>query len=403
MNNAKPVKRRKGYIRLAMLVLLLVFAVRSLAGIRSNALETVLVQYGEVKIEEETKGVIIRNERLIKAPISGKVSFIAQENVKVPVNAKLLEVKRDRIDEETIRRYNEINQKIEALNNMDSENTGVEVGRGIHQYLSNISYLILSGNLLPVYYEKERLTREISKSTALDSSGSNLDTLIQEKEKIEEVIEDGIKVEHAEFSGVPVYTLDGYEEVLTVEHLDEVDLSKLKPADSFRINIQDGVKAGEPVLKLVDNCKWHIATELTREFGENLKEGSRISVRFIDKEDATVDARIERLSDGNNGIVAFLEIKDYVPGMLEERFVNISVIRNRYRGYVIPVNAIAQKGDGAEVMVLQGGKIVAKKIVVKGSDGENAVVESGQEGYKLKLYDKVIINWEKFGGSKDGH
>jgi putative membrane fusion protein len=403
MNNAKPVKRRKGYIRLAMLVLLLVFAVRSLAGIRSNALETVLVQYGEVKIEEETKGVIIRNERLIKAPISGKVSFIAQENVKVPVNAKLLEVRRDRIDEETIRRYNEINQKIEALNNMDSENAGVEVGRGIHQYLSNISYLILSGNLLPVYYEKERLTREISKSTALDSSGSNLDTLIQEKEKIEEVIEDGIKVEHAEFSGVPVYTLDGYEEVLTVEHLDEVDLSKLKPADSFRINIQDGVKAGEPVLKLVDNCKWHIATELTREFGENLKEGSRISVRFIDKEDATVDARIERLSDGNNGIVAFLEIKDYVPGMLEERFVNISVIRNRYRGYVIPVNAIAQKGDGAEVMVLQGGKIVAKKIVVKGSDGENAVVESGQEGYKLKLYDKVIINWEKFGGSKDGH
>ncbi|MBA1333767.1 MAG: hypothetical protein HPY66_0160 [Firmicutes bacterium] len=400
MKNARPAKKGKGYIRIAIIAIMLVLTVKALLGVRSNAIETVLLEYGEVKIMEQAKGVVVRMEKTVKAPISGRIAYIVPENVKVPVGTKVLEIKRDRIDDETLARYNEINKRIQALGDLDSEAAPDNSTGNVMKYLANISRLIHEGSLLAVYYEKEHLVRELNRSTALASSANELKLLLQEKDKIEKEMDGGVKAEYTQFPAVPVYALDGYEEVLTVESIKEINPAELSPPAVLRIDLNKGVEAGETVLKLVDNRKWYIVSQLSSGFGEDIKENKNVSIEFPGDDTVTVKGRVIGSKTTDQGTVVYIEIKDYVPGIFEQRFVDIILIKERYSGFVVPQKAIIEKGNETEVLVLQEGKVRSKKVAVKASDGINAVVESVQNGPALKLYDQVIINWERFGGNE---
>jgi hypothetical protein len=72
--------------------------------------------------------------------------------------------------------------------------------------------LIDEGNLAMVYYEKERLAREMNYSLAANATQSEREELIRQKEEPGRNDRGSIKAEFAPFSGVPVYSLDGYEE-----------------------------------------------------------------------------------------------------------------------------------------------------------------------------------------------
>lgn len=404
MKNDRPAKKtnkkRKGYIRIGIIIIMLILTVKAVLGIRSNAVETVLLEYGEVRITEQAGGVVVRIEEAVKAPISGKIAYIAPENVRVPVGTKVLEIRRDRVDDETLARYNEINQRIQALGGLDSEAPPADTSDDAMKYLSSIGRLIHEGSLLAVYYEKERLVRELSRSTALASSANELQQLLQEKDKIEKDMDGGVKAEYAQFPAVPVYAVDGYEDVLTAESIKEINPAELNPPDVTRIDLNKGVEAGDTVLKLIDNRKWYIVSRLSSGFGGDIKENKNVSIQFPGVDNVTVKGRVIGSKTTDEETIVYIEIKDYVPGIFEQRFVDIILIKERYSGFVVPQKTIIEKDGGTEIMVLQEGKVRSKKVAVKGSDGNNAIIESVQEGPALKLYDQVIINWERYGGNE---
>lgn len=404
MKNDRPAKKtnkkRKGYIRIGIIIIMLILTVKAVLGIRSNAVETVLLEYGEVRITEQAGGVVVRIEEAVKAPISGKIAYIAPENVRVPVGTKVLEIRRDRVDDETLARYNEINQRIQALGGLDSEAPPADTSDDAMKYLSSIGRLIHEGSLLAVYYEKERLVRELSRSTALASSANELQQLLQEKDKIEKDMDGGVKAEYAQFPAVPVYAVDGYEDVLTAESIKEINPAELNPPDVTRIDLNKGVEAGDTVLKLIDNRKWYIVSRLSSGFGGDIKENKNVSIQFPGVDNVTVKGRVIGSKTTDEETIVYIEIKDYVPGIFEQRFVDIILIKERYSGFAVPQKTIIEKDGGTEIMVLQEGKVRSKKVAVKGSDGNNAIIESVQEGPALKLYDQVIINWERYGGNE---
>jgi putative membrane fusion protein len=394
MNRSRPVVKKKGYIRILMLVILLVFTVRSLIGIRDNAMQTALVEYGDIRSDERAKGLVVRNETVIRAPISGKISYIAPENIKVPVNTKLLEITEDRIDQKLINQYNDIIRQLEAsdLDIADRANDA------IMNRLANIADLIDRRNLMAVHREKEMLARELVAANNGNSAGRG--ALIDEKKRLEELIAEGIADQKALFPGIPVHTVDGYEEVLHPGGIDKIDPSGIESRDPSIVDLKRRIEAGDPVLKLVDNYEWFIIVQLSKSFSDGLNIGSVVSVEAGGQQDEfSVKASVCSIQEQERHRIVALRITDYVPGMLDKRFIDISVVQNSVSGLVVPAKAVIDGKQGPEVMVLYEGRTIGKRINIKGTDGNRVVVDSSQSGSELKLYDKVIINWEKFGGN----
>jgi len=396
MKSAAKRKKGKGYIRLVMLAVFVTVLIKAVIGIGGTTPETALVGYGDVLIAQKAAGVIVRHETVVKVPISGRVTYVAREKVRVPVNSKLLEVKGDNVDTELTNKYNEVNDRLQALQSLE-DNSAVPavpdevVSRG----LSNIAYLIDEGNLAMVYYEKERLAREINYSLAANTTQSEREELIRQKEELDGIIEGGIKAEFAPFSGVPVYSLDGYEEVLSPKNLKDIIPSKVVPKKVESVDLTKGLKAGEPAMKIVDNHAWYFVCNLSEDFAKGLKQGSVVTLEVSGEETNSVRARVNDISMQDGALAVAFESKDFFPGLYETRHIELMVIRGKYSGLVVPLAAIIEKNGENVVEVLDVDKIIEVKVIIKGHDSTNAVVEKADSQPELKMYDKVILKKDR--------
>jgi len=391
MDGAAEKKNKKGYIRVALLAVVIVLSARAVAGVKDNTIETALAEYGSISILEKTSGIVVRNETVINSPISGYVTYIIKENIRVPVNTKVMEIKSGRIDDSSIERYNEINGRLQALDQIGSLAQAAPDDSVIRAGLYNMSLLIDRGNLAAVYREKERLNREISYNVAVNTTQAEREELISEKEELESIIEGGIRAEFSPFSGIPVHTLDGYEEMFCPENMHEIVPSMVQPENVKKADLSKEVKAGEPVLKIVDNHEWYIVCDISREFAGGIKQGSRVSLEVLGPENIAVGARVKGIYEQEEGFRAVFASGDYFPGVYEKRTVDLNVVKEKHSGYMIPVEALVEKDGEYQVQVLEAEKIVDKRVRVKGNDGVKAVVESTGTGPELKIYDMIVI------------
>lgn len=396
MKEREQRKKGKGYIRAAMLAVMTLILIKAVVGVGENAVETALVGYGDVKISESTAGVIVRKEWVIKAPISGSITYAAKENQRIPVGTKLLEMKKETINEELTGKYNEINQRLQALQSVDgSRAVPAEIEKSIKEGLEDIAFSLNEGNMAAVYSQKERLTREINISLAASTTRLEREELLRQKEELEDIIEGGIKAEFAPFSGVPVYTLDGYEELLYPENLEEIVPSRVAPAKAKNVDLSGKLEAGQPVMKMVANHVWYVVCSLSKGFAEGLEKGSVVSLEISEEQTHSVRAVVKNKVEQEEGPVVFFESKDYFPGLYEARNVEMTVVKGKYSGLVVPLSAIAEKDGEYLVEVLDADKTITKKVILKGHDGISAVVELTDIPPGIKLYDKVVLGKER--------
>ncbi len=347
MKEREQRKKGKGYIRAAMLAVITLVLVKSVIGVGENTVETALVGYGDVKISESTTGVIVRKEQVIKAPISGSIIYAVKENQRIPAGTKLLEMRKETIDEELTGKYNEISQRLQALQSVDDSRTiPVEIERSIKDGLESIAFSLNEGNMAAAYSQKERLTREINISLAASTTRLEREELLRRKEELDNIIEGGIKAEFAPFSGVPVYTLDGYEELLYPENLEEVVPSKVTPAKVKKVDLSGELEAGQPVMKMVANHVWYAVCSLSEGFAERLEKGTVVYLEVSEEQTYNVRAVVRNKVEQEEGPVVFFESKDYFPGLYEERNVEMTVVKGKYSGLVVPLSAITEK-DGS--------------------------------------------------------
>lgn len=389
----RPAKRktRKGYIRIVLIVLILIFSIRAVAGVRSNTIETALVEHGSISLYQQASGVVVRTEKLVNSPITGYISNIADENIRLPANQRVLEVKSDKVDDSSLERYKQINDRLQALEQTDASIRAEVDEEVIKKGLKNIGLLIDQQNFSAVYQQKEKLNRDINYGIAANTTQSEREQLLKEKNRLDEIIEGGIREVVSPFPGIPVYSLDGYEEVLCPENVQEIVPSKVQPKSIKRVDLSGKVEAGLPVLKIVDNHVWYIVCEVSKEFAEGMEKGAKISLEVLGEEPRTIAARVYSIHEQDQGFRIVFNSGDFFPGLYQRRVIELNVIKAKHSGLLIPSAALHQRDGGYYVEVLDGEKVIIKEVSVKVDDGANAVVENSDTGSELKIYDMVII------------
>lgn len=108
-----------------------------------------------------------------------------------------------------------------------------------------------------------------------------------------------------------------------------------------RYNTSDKVKKGKVVARINKSEKWQIVIPLEADQYRMLKDKSEVSVRFL-QDQTTATATVEVTKKGSS-YFGYLKFNDYAVRYINERYLEIDVTLDSYKGLKIPNTSIVKK------------------------------------------------------------
>lgn len=370
-----------------------------LSFIFSDGIRYEVVQHGTMEKANSFEGVIIRDETVITGEKKGVLESLVSENEMVRKNKHVASIYESEIDDEAKNRLESINDRIEeiekAKEDLSTSKSGVYQLEGVMDMkINEIRDASAKGDISAVSVSIDEINLLNDKRNALDKGSDYTDgalsELLSEKAEIEKSMGSSKQDVFASKAGIYTTDIDGFETILDPEAIGDMtpyDYDSLK-------KMQENGKATPPenaVCKIIEGTEWSVAFVATEKEISKLKEGSPVYIRAKNHAD-DCDARVSYISTPVNGNYLVVVTSDEsCSWAMQERFVDIDLIRSRYSGLRVPIAALRVKDNETGVFTVVDGIVHFKKVNVLYKDTVYAIVEENNtSGGGLLLYDEVI-------------
>lgn len=311
-----------------------------------NPTDTFMIENGEISSTEQANGYIIREEKLFQGEnYKNGIYQIKNEGERVAKGDPIFRYYTNN-EEELVKKISDLDLQIQdALeqnqNNIYSSDI-VAIDNKIEENLKQVSRTNNVEKMLD--YNKQissLLTKKAKLTGELSPSGSYIKELISKRSEYEEKLNSGSEYIKATISGVVSYRVDGLEETLTTENIEELTEQTLKG-----LNLKTGqtVPASNERGKIVNNYYCYIATILDSEEVKEAKVGDNIKLQLSTGD--KVKANIYNISEQESGkkLVIF-KIEECVEKLINYRKISIEIIWWSANGLKVPNSSIIQDGE----------------------------------------------------------
>lgn len=395
------------------LIVLLIFIICLIYNVISlfiNPSDTFMIDNGKISSSEEAIGYIIREEKLFQGEnYKNGISQIKTEGQRVAKGDPIFRYYSNN-EQNLIKKISELDTQIqEAMeegNNIYSSDIAV-----LEKQIQENLLLINSTNKISEISEyKQNINTALNKKAKLvgelSPSGSYIKKLVEQRTKYEEKLNSGSEYIKATVSGTVSYKVDGLEETLTpnnLENLNEEFLSNLnlKTGEIISTNAEKG--------KIVNNYYCYIATVLNSDEAKNAEVNKKVEL-ILSTQD-TVRANIEYIAEQENGkkLIVFKITQD-VDKLIDYRKISFEIVWWSASGLKVPNSSILREDDKTYIIRKRVGysdKILIK--VLKESKNYSIIenytsLELKELGYtaeELKgmktigLYDEILLKATK--------
>lgn len=405
----KKAKKGKRNIAKNILIGIAVFAGISLIGYRvinlvQKPTDTVMIENGEISLEESAVAYIIRNETIVEStPSENGINPIKNEGEKV--------AKGDKIFNYYSEEQEELKQKISELNRQISESieTGGKVPSSDVKTLEkeiekNIDYLYNVNNLTEIEEYKKQIEVNINKKSKIigetSNVGAEVKNLINVRDGYETQLVSTNKDVKAPISGMVSYRIDGLEDILTPN-----DFSKITKESLENLNIK--TSAITPIsietAKITNNFENYIAVITSSVEAREAKINAELTLRLSNTE--KISAKIVHINEEAENRVIIFRITNKLDELVKYRKIKLDIIWWSKSGLKVP-NSTIMSEDGKD-FVIRNRAGYLDKIAINVSNKnetysiiENCTTEKLKElGYTLdeirtakniSLYDEII-------------
>ena len=290
----RKIKRAKRNKRRIVLIsfILIYFIFRSVPTLYASTLKTTLVEEGFIEDIASSNGVLIKNEKVYRAGGEGKATLYKKEGEKVKVGTLIASISLVSDNSALKEELNGINKKIDSLekvnkNREDIKNDKDKNLKTIDGVIDQIQKDSMSGEYANVPILKEELNSQLGKKK--DISGDNtlvnnsLENLKERKKELEKEISNNTIKYFSQESGIISYKLDGLEEIYSEKKIDSYTIDDVKKIQGNVIKVDNGnlVKAGDPILKIMDNFNWYLLVSFDNwKDISTLKKGDNVYIRI---------------------------------------------------------------------------------------------------------------------------
>lgn len=281
------------------------------------------VQEGSLSTNNLYRGVVLRDETVIRTSSTGYVNYCAREGERVAKNDLVYVV------DETGR----LSQELEALS--QGENTLSQ--KSLAEFRSEIvafTHDFDSSDYNAVYDFKYSL-----KNTVLKLANENM---LKSIDSLSASGINAINYSYAPKTGLVAYWTDGYENLQPQDVTMEIFENEKKDYKKKQNISNTLLEAGDPVYKLSTDENWSIVIPIDTERGAKLQEEGYIKVRFL-KNQYESWGQAKLLVNGDGKSYLQLSFTNSMITFLSDRFLDVELIVEDETGLKIPLSSIVQK------------------------------------------------------------
>ena len=405
-NNKKIKKQIKDAFILTLIICAGAVILFSVISLISSPTNTFIIKTSKISSEESKVGYVIREEQVIETNTENKkIEPIKNEGERVAVGNPVL--KYYNINEEEITsQINELNGQIqEALLGKKDLFPG-DVKAIESQIEAQIENLKDENNMQDILEYKSNISDYIVKKAkivgSLSAAGEYINNLISQRNSLEQTLNEGAQYVNSSISGVVSYRIDGLEEELSINNIDNITSDSLKSLDLTTGQI---VSKNENKAKVINNFECYMVVSFNSEDAKKAKEGSNVTLRLSNQQE--VKAKIYKIKEEGSGRLIFFEITDGVENLINYRKVSIDVIWWQYTGLIVPKSSILYE-DGKSYVLIKKNADFSKVLVNVEKENDNYclidnystedLIEFGytteeiNEMREVKLYDEIVVD-----------
>ena len=358
-------------------------------------------QTGTIVWKKEADAVVMRDERIVRTENYGKTVFAVQEGEKVERGIKVADVYKWGYNENSVKDLMDIQQKIkdyqennilrdildkdlESINSKIAEKQD-EIDAVINGRSTNDLLLIQQQTQGLMAQRMDYLKQTVQADEALNALYAQQDELTKRINswKIEIL---------ADAPGTVSFYLDGYEDLLRLDNMDQITYNDL-------INITSGIgktKATEsasqkPLYRLVNDGKWYCLLLSPKGGMDELRQDTTVNINFEGFSEQTYQAKVSLLRDMQGGArVTVLQIDGSIGPMLDVRRVKAH-LKVDFTGIKLPAAAV-KKQDGKEgVYLLEGSSKRFVFIDVLAREGNDCIIRPKYAGDEISINQRIQL------------
>lgn len=315
-----------------------------------NPTDTFMIENGKVYSSEQAVGYIIREEKIFQGEnYKNGISQIKTEGQKVAKGDPIFRYYTNN-EENLTKKIAELDVQIqdamEQTNSIYSSDIA-SIDRQIESELYNIKK---SNEIKNITESKKTINSALIKKAKLTGelspSGSYIKELITKRSELEKKLNSGSEYVEATISGTVSYKIDGLEEELTpnsIQNLTEDYLNNLK------LRTGEIIASSNEKGKIINNYYNYIATILQSEEANNIELNKTIKLLLSTGDE--VKAQVVHISDQENGkkLIVF-KITNCVEKLISYRKISIEAIWWSANGLRVPNSSIIEK-DGLNYII----------------------------------------------------
>ena len=322
--NRKVVRMNKTFqINSALIIfgiILIYVVVSAFLALRKQPITTYKVNASNINNNIVCDGIALRQEREITSDKSGYVCYFVRDGEKVAKNVSVCTVDETGNLIQTVERKDTTDAKF-------SSSDYLEIRSAIDTYKTNYS----DTNFFEVY-----TFRDTIESKVMEMANQ---LIMKEYTAQGSIAKTTVRNLVAPESGIVTYYTDGYE-TLTPETLQESDFDKSKYT---RTALKSGeiVESGKTLFKLTASESWSICCFISYDQANRILDENRLYFT-LNNSDTEMAANYDMVRT-NNGCILVLPMEKYMIDYVNDRFLSVEIILDRYEGLKVPNSAIIDK------------------------------------------------------------
>lgn len=353
MRKIRKIKHSKLFIIIIFVYILLQISI----NIIGKNIKTLVIEKETIELKLNAKGLIIRDEYLIKSDRSGNIKSIARDGEKLKKDDTLAAIYNDSKNfEENKDKIAKLDKEIEELEN-EYKNSK-----------SNLSKELIDTQIKTKTEQKLVLNNENNKNV----NYLNMPT-----------------------SGVVSTKYDGYEDIYTLDQLDNLTAKDIEDVENNykEIEIEDTfIKESQIVARVIQSDYSYIAI-FTKD--DIFQENQKVEIVF---DSDNIQANVEKIyKNGDNNIVIF-KISNQNVEIYDTRVKEFDIIYKQMEGLKVPKQSIEEIDgqEGVYALNQQTGKVNFVELKnIQYEDDEFIFIDyykNQKEGIKtIDIYDEIIL------------
>ena len=348
--------RKIKYSNLLLLIIFTYVLLQIIASLIAKSTNTLVIENEKLELKATAKGLIIRDEYLIKSNQNGAITSTAKDGEKLKKGDTIAVIyKNTKNLDENKSAIKKLNEEIEALK-IDKENSK-----------SNFS--------------NELITIKINNK-------------IEQREKLHYENNKGLNSLNVQTPGTISYKYDGYEYIYTVDNIESLTIEDIEDTENNykNINIQNEyINESDIIARVIEGNYSYIAISMNEDIFEE-KQSVQISLN-----EEIIDAYVEKIYKKSENNVIIFKISNQNLEIYDTRVKEFDIIYKQIEGLKIPKQSIKELDNKKYVYVLNKETKNVDLVELKNIQYENDefifidYYKNQKEGIKtIDLYDEII-------------